>query len=389
VKVLFLATYPEEGASSRLRITQFFPYLEDHGIQCTFRPLFDTAFYRAFYRPGGTFGKALRLLCLTLARLVDVVGARRYDVVFIQREAHIVGPPVLEWALTHLVRRPLVFDFDDAVFIPSTSGVYGRLATLLKRPGKTTSVVRWSDQVIVCTEYSRRFALAHHSAPVVIPTVVDSDLYRPRPRPMDAVPTIGWVGSFTAAPFVLALRDVFERLGERHRYRLKLVGLGMPFTLRSPNVEVVNVPWELEREVADYQSLDIGIYPLLSDPWTEGKMGFKVVAYMAVGVPSVSSPIGDHVNFVRDGENGFFASTPDEWVTKLSRLLDDPGLRAEIARRGRRTVEEWFCVDRQAPRLLEVLRAAVAQRARKASTSDAETTTGDGIGTMNRPPASR
>jgi len=389
VKVLFLATYPEEGASSRLRITQFFPYLERHGVACTFRPLFDTAFYRRFYQPGATVGKALRLAALTLRRLVDVLGARRYDVVFVQREAHIIGPPVFEWLLARLVRRPLVYDFDDAVFIPSSSGVYGRLAHWLKRPEKTSSVIGWSDEVIVCTEYSRRFAVRHHPAPVVIPTVVDSTVYVPRPPSTDEVPTIGWVGSFTAAPFVVALRDVFERLGARYRYRLKLVGLGMPFTLRSPNVEVVNVPWALEREVADYQSLDIGLYPLLPDPYTEGKMGFKVVAYMAVGIPSVSTPIGDHVHFVREGDNGFFASSDDEWVAKISRLLDDPALRAEVGARGRRLVEAQYCVERQAPRLLDVLRAAAGHRARNAPTSASETTVGKGIGTMNRPPAAR
>jgi glycosyltransferase involved in cell wall biosynthesis len=191
--------------------------------------------------------------------------------------------------------------------------------------------------------------------------VVDSVTYAPRPRPVDDLPTIGWVGSFTAAPFVLALRDVFEQLGDRFRYRLKLVGLGMPFALRSQNVEVVNVPWALEREVSDYQSLDIGIYPLISDPWTEGKMGLKVVAYMAVGIPSVSSPIGGHVSFVHHGVNGFFASTEDEWVDTLSLLIDDPALRDRIGRRGRETVEASYCLDKQAPRLLDVLRAAAGQ----------------------------
>lgn len=358
MRVLFLATYPEEGASSRLRITQFFPYLEAHGVRCTFRPLFDTEFYRAFYRRGRYVAKALRLLRLTGHRLLDVVRARGYDVVFIQREAHIIGPPLLEWMLARLVRRPIVFDFDDAVFLPSSSGVYGRLAGLLKRPEKTRSILKWSTKAIVCTEYSRGFAVQHHPDPVVIPTVVDSHVFTPRPRGSDGPLTIGWVGSFSAAPFVIALRDVFERLGARHRYRLKLVGMDTPFTLVSPNVEVINIPWTLAGEAADYQSLDIGIYPLLPDPWTEGKMGLKVVAYMAVGIPSVSSPIGDHVRFVREGDNGFFASTADEWVAKLSRLIEDAALRAEVGRRGRKTVEDYYCVDRQAPRLLRVLQDA-------------------------------
>ena len=363
MQVLFLATYPEEGASSRLRVTQFFPYLEAHGVRCTFRPLFDAEFYRAFYRRGRHLGKAARLFRLTLDRLLDVVRARHYDVVFIQREAHIVGPPVFEWMLARLVRRPIVFDFDDAVFLASNSGIYGSLAAILKRPEKTRSILRWSSKVILSTEYSRQFALQYHPDPVVIPTVVDSHVFTPTTTERNGPITIGWVGSFSAAPFVLGLREVFERLGARYHYRLKLVGLGTPFALASPNVEVVNIPWTLEREVADYQSLDIGLYPLLADPWTMGKMGLKVVAYMAVGIPSVSTPIGGHVRFVREGEHGLFATTPDEWLEKLSLLIENPALRERIGRRGREIVEDYFCVDRQAPRLLQVLQEAAGSRA--------------------------
>ena len=89
-------------------------------------------------------------------------------------------------------------------------------------------------------------------------------------------------------------------------------------------------------------------------------MGLKVVAYMAVGIPSVSSPIGDHVRFVREGESGLFASTPDEWVEKLSLLIDNAALREKIGRRGREIVEDYYCLDRQAPRLLQVLQQAAS-----------------------------
>lgn len=361
MRVLFLATYPVEGAASRLRITQFIPYLQRHGVECTFRPLFDSAFYKTFYSRGRFVRKAIRFFILTLKRLGDLLRARAYDVVFIQREAHIIGPPIFEWFLAKVLRKSIIFDFDDAVFVPSASDVYGRLATLLKCPGKIKSILRWSSEVIVCTEYNRRFAAQYHPRPHVIPTVVDASIFTPVAKKPDAPVTIGWIGSFSAGPFIVGFRNVFERLGARHRYRLLLVGLGRPFEIASPNVEVINIPWALEREAADYQRLDIGVYPLISDPWTEGKMGLKVVAYMAVGIPSVSSPIGGHVSFVHHGVNGFFASTEDEWVDTLSLLIDDPAFRDRIGRRGRETVEAWYCLDKQAPRLLDVLRAAAGQ----------------------------
>jgi glycosyltransferase involved in cell wall biosynthesis len=356
-RVLFIATYPEEVASTRFRVTQFFPYLESSGIRCTFSPLFSPPFCKEFYKKGAWVRKGLKLVWFSLRRLVDVFRCLRCDVVFVQRESHIMGPPVIEWIIGKILRKPIVFDFDDPVFVSYVSPTYGRIGSFLKMPQKTGWVAKMSSHVIVCTDFSRAYAERYNANVSVIPTVVDAEKFVPTPRGKRDQLIIGWIGSFSSANHLKTLTPVFERLGETHRFVLKIVGLGCEFRLESRNITVLNLEWSQEREISDYQSLDIGVYPLIRDPWSEGKMGMKVIGYMAVGIPCVCSPVGDHVRFLKDGENGMLASSEEEWIEKLSQLFEDETLRQRLGKAARKTVEEWYCLQQQAPRLLEILKS--------------------------------
>jgi glycosyltransferase involved in cell wall biosynthesis len=361
-RVLFIATYPEEVASTRFRVTQFFPYLESNGIRCTFSPLFSPSFCKEFYRKGAWVRKGLKLVWFSLRRLLDVFRCLRCDVAFVQRESHIMGPPVIEWIIGKILRKPIVFDFDDPVFVSYVSPTYGKIGSYLKMPQKTGWVARMSSHVIVCTHFSKAYAERYNSNVSVIPTVVDAEKFIPTPREKRDQLVIGWIGSFSSASHFKTLTPVFERLGEKYRFVLKIVGLGCEFRLESRNVTVLNLEWSQEREIGDYQSLDIGVYPLIRDPWSEGKMGMKVIGYMAVGIPCVCSPVGDHVRFLRDGENGMLASAEEEWFEKLSRLIEDERLRQRLGAAARKTVVEWYCLQRQAPRLLEILNSAAKRK---------------------------
>ena len=358
LKVLFLTKYPYEIASTRYRVNQFFPFLEENGIECSFSPLMNIKFFRILHKQGQILYKILGVAWFSLRRFLDVFRALRYDVVFVQREALMVGPPVVEWLIAKVIRRPVVFDFDDALFLGSDGRARERWIRMLKWPQKIVSILRLSSHVIVSTPYLQAYAAQYNPRVTVIPSVLDCQKFIPVRRDSREEITIGWVGTFSSWPYMERLRDVFEELGKRHRFVLKIVGLGRDYPLRSPNIEVINLDWDLEREVEDYQSLDIGVYPLIDDAWSRGKMGFKVIGYMAVGIPCVCSALGDHVRFLQDGVNGMLAATKEEWVEKLSRLIEDKELRRRIGEAARRTVEEWYCTARQAPRLREILTGA-------------------------------
>ena len=104
-----------------------------------------------------------------------------------------------------------------------------------------------------------------------------------------------------------------------------------------------------------FQSFDIGVYPLPKDEWVLGKTGFKTIQYMSVGVPAVVSDIGANKIIIEDGINGFLAQTQDEWVEKLANLIEDSALRMRISLAGRRKVEEKYSLKVSAPKFLEIM----------------------------------
>jgi glycosyltransferase involved in cell wall biosynthesis len=133
---------------------------------------------------------------------------------------------------------------------------------------------------------------------------------------------------------------------------VKIVGAEKPFTARG--VQVEDLPFGRAREVTDFQDMDIGVYPLVDEPWSWGKPGLKLVQYMAVGIPVVASPVGGNLEILRDGECGFFARTEAEWVDCLARLLEDGALRRRMGERGRNLVEERYCAQVQARVLADI-----------------------------------
>src|SRR6185503_8579444 len=147
VRILALASYPVESASTRYRIAQFIEPLARRGIEVTLSPFLDAVLFADLYTPGRLLRRSPRLLLATLRRLGAIARAARADAVFVQREAMLFGPPLIEWLAARVLRRPMILDLDDATWLPYSSPVYGRLAALLKGKAKTERLIRWSRAV--------------------------------------------------------------------------------------------------------------------------------------------------------------------------------------------------------------------------------------------------
>lgn len=353
LRVLALATYPLEAAASRYRIVQFIEPLRARGIDVTFSPFLDAALFVALYRPRRLLLHLPRLLWRLLRRLGDVARAARADVVWIQREAMLFGPPVIEWLIARVLRKPVVLDLDDPTWVAYVSPVYGRLATWLKWPSKADTLIRWASRVVAGGANVAEYAGAKS---VVVPTVVDLDVFKPAPSHRD-VPVIGWIGTHGTFPYLEPLFPLFERLAREHRFRLRIIGSGRD-SIGLPFAELK--PWRLEEELPDLQSFDIGVYPITEDRWSLGKSGFKAVQYMATGVPFVMSPVGVSASIGRDGSTHFLARTPEEWYERLSLLLRDPELRRTMGRAGREYAEQHYALEQQTHKIAETLLAAAS-----------------------------
>lgn len=361
MKVLALTSYPVEAAATRFRLQQFVQPLAQRGIDLTIRPFVDSGLFTQLYRPGAWFATAVGLLKAALFRLTHIAEARQAEVILIQREAMMFGPPVVEWICTRLFRKPMVLDLDDATYVSYVSPTYGNLGKLLKWEGKTDDLIRWAA-VVTCGNRSIAEYVTSVGAPTrFIPTVVDTDIFAPVAHDPTAVQVLGWIGTHSTFPYLESIFPVLSALAKEHQFRLKIVGAGR-HEVSVPGVEVENLPWTLAREVADFQSIDVGLYPidasLYSGKWAQGKSGFKAVQYMAVGVPFVATPVGGSAEIGEVGRTHFFASSEDEWYRSLKTLLADANQRRQMGEAGRRYAIEHYGLQDQAEKLAATLRAA-------------------------------
>jgi glycosyltransferase involved in cell wall biosynthesis len=366
-RILALSPIPEEGAGCRFRISQFIPYLATVGYDVTVRPFFSPEFFRLVYHPGHYLKKVAAFGGLTADRLKLLSDLSAYDLIFLYREAYPIGPALLERWLAAPGKPPIVYDFDDAVFLPNVSDA-NRFMVSLKWVRKIPGILRLSTHVVAGNEYLAAFAKQFNPAVTTIPTCVDTGKFLPRPpgraRPAERL-VVGWIGSPTTTPYLATLRDVFRRVNARRPFELKVSGAAADISF--DGVPTRNVRWSLDDEVTLFNTCDIGVYPLTDDEWSKGKCGFKAIQFMACGVPVVASAVGVNREIVQDGVNGFLASTPDEWAAKLEALLADAELRARFAAAGRRTVEQHYSLAVNAPKLAAVFDQVLARRAALAS----------------------
>lgn len=363
MNVLALASYPVEAAATRYRLQQFTGPLAERGIKLSVRPFFDSNLFTSLYDRNALPLTMMRLLRAALLRSKDVFAARNADVVLIQREAMLFGPPLIEWLVARVFRRPMVLDLDDATYVSYTSPTYGKLGKALKWAGKTDDLIRFASLVTCGNRTIADYVKSKGAAARIIPTVVDTEVFKPVPKTKHGPPVLGWIGTHSTFPYLETIFPVLQDLAMTHRFRVKIVGGGAK-EVNIPGVEVDNLEWKLEREVEDFQSIDIGLYPidssLYAEKWAAGKSGFKAIQYMAVGIPYVATPVGAIEEIGEDRVTHFQARTNEDWYEALKRLLSDSKLRETMGDAGRDRVVEHYSLSDQAKKLAEALQHAAA-----------------------------
>jgi glycosyltransferase involved in cell wall biosynthesis len=277
---------------------------------------------------------------------------RAADAVILQRR---LLPP---WQL-HLVRRAsqrLIYDFDDAVFLRDSYATRGLNSA--RRLQRFRATVRAADTVIAGNRFLDAYArrLRHNQADAchVIPTCVDPSRYplAEHGRQGEGVQLV-WIGSSSTLQGLEAIRRLLEQVGrDCAGIRLRLI---CDRFLTLDHLPVVACPWAEETEAAELAAADIGISWVPDDLWSRGKCGLKVLQYMAAGLPVVANPVGVQAEFVKDGETGFLAETPEQWAKAIGRLMNDATLRRRMGTAGRRRVEADFSVAHGAQQWLHLL----------------------------------
>jgi glycosyltransferase involved in cell wall biosynthesis len=347
--------YGRMAASTRQRLLQYMPALQAAGLELDFRPLLDDE-YVASLATGRRYARR-NIAAAYVRRIGEIALKPLGDVVFVYGELLPWLPSPLERLLL-LRRRPIIYDIDDAFF-----HTYDRHRNRLVRSilgGKFEPLLRAAAACICGNAYLREYVSRYCQNAVVVPTVVDTDKYRPASTDHALPPVIGWIGSPTTWPYVRPLLPLLQDLVSSGRARVKIVGAGAAARDDSfPGLELVS--WAEEREIEDVQSFDMGIMPLSGDEWARGKSGYKLIQYMACGLPVVASPVGVNRDIVIDGKTGLLAITGEEWRRQLELLIAGSHMRRALGAEGRRRAVAKYSLTAHTPTVVGILKAAAEQ----------------------------
>lgn len=271
--------------------------------------------------------------------------------IFIHREITPIGPPIFEWVIARILRRKIIYDFDDAIWLTDNTQEY-TLENFMRWRSKVAKICRWSYKISCGNPYLAGFARQFNSNVFVNPTTIDTENFH-NPTLYDKATlkkqyqisglVIGWTGSHSTLKYLEDLHPVLLQLQDHYPQIHLLVIADRP-----PAFELENLIfkiWSKETEVADLMLADIGIMPLPDDEWTKGKCGFKALQYLALEIPCVASPVGVNAAIVKDGETGFLVSSEGEWLACLGRLIEDKILRKKMGAAGRQLVEKHYSVS--------------------------------------------
>jgi glycosyltransferase involved in cell wall biosynthesis len=356
MNILLLSRYSRLGASSRLRTMQYLPILACEGLHVEVAPFFDDAYLEVLYSGQGMRRSTAGYM---LERIKRMRRRPAPDLIWLEKEALPWVPWLVERAvLPHGI--PIVSDYDDAVFHRYDKHPRGVVRSVLGR--KIGRVMAASDLVMAGNPYLADHARRSGARRVeIIPTVVDLESYDVDlgGKSNDA-PCIGWIGTpQTWKELAHPVHKVLDPLLAQNSAIFRAVGAGMQPETRG-TLEIV--PWAESTEVSLIQSMDIGVMPLPDTPWTRGKCGYKLIQYMACGLPVVASPVGVNSEIVEHGVSGFLAESDDEWLAAVKTLLNNPFLRRRMGAAGRKKVEEKYSLQASGPRVAQMLRSVAESR---------------------------
>ncbi len=360
--IIFICPYPAEQApSQRFRFEQYFSLLKHRSFHFEIYSFWSLSSWKLLYKKGSVANKFFFLLAGFIKRFILLFYIQKADFVFIHREATPIGPPWFEWAVAKVFRKRIIYDFDDAIWLPNTSEE-NSLASKLKWHSKVSSICRWSYAVSCGNQYLCDFAKQFNQRVFLNPTTIDTDnLHNPalykgihvssvnalrtdEVKGLADLVTIGWTGTHSTLKYIDMLLPVIQSLEKKFPNRIRFVAIAD----KNPSFSVSSfcfISWSKETEIQDLLQFDIGVMPLTDDVWASGKCGFKALQYMALGIPAIASPVGANSIIIDEGVNGFLCHSLQQWETALIKLIQDPTLRREMGERGRKKMVEHYSVS--------------------------------------------
>jgi glycosyltransferase involved in cell wall biosynthesis len=345
VRILAIVPYPVDFcAGQRFRIELWAKYLAEREIEIEFLPFASKKLTDILYQPNQKLKKGGLMIGCFFRQLVKVLNARRPDIVFIYREAALIGPPVIEKLLRHR-KIPIVYDIDEPHFVPYVSPTNGHF-NKLRFFSKFDQLLKMSTSVFAVNEVIGDYARGLNNNVEIVPMTVDINRYKPNTelRQANDKPRIAWVGTWSNQPNIELAVPAMRELRKEHDFTFRIIA---DTRIDFEGLDVDFIPWAYDIEVPRLQESDIGVIPVKESNWSKWKFFFKTIQFMGLGMPVVAAATGSNLEIIKDGVNGFLADNEREWYEKLKLLVENPDLRQKLGNAARKTVVEKFDIERQ------------------------------------------
>ncbi|HUR65426.1 MAG TPA: glycosyltransferase [Chitinophagaceae bacterium] len=342
VSIYFIVPAPSGiSPGQRFRYEHYLSTLAEKKIKFRVSNFYTRRGWSALYRSGNKMTKAWHVVKGFCKRIIDLFRMGGYSYVYVYREATPLGPPVFEKLIAKFLGKKIIYDFDDAIWVPVTSE-FNKGISNLKNFSKVARICEWSYKVSVGNEFLARYARGFNQNTFIIPTVVNTDsVHNQLQQQETSAPAIGWTGTFSTLKYLEIVLPVLQKLQEKADFTFIVIADKDP---KLPLKRYEFIKWTKDKEMADLLHFHIGLMPLYDDEISKGKCGFKAIQYMSLGIPAVVSPVGVNTEIVENAVNGFVCTESAEWSQKLEQLLNDSSLRKKLGIAARKKIETTYSV---------------------------------------------
>ncbi len=344
-KILIVCPYPYgEAAGQRLKYEQYFHDWEKNEFTIDIDPFFSKKTWDVLYKDGFTVQKFYGTLAGYFRRLRGLRYLKSYDKIYVFMWVTPLFGSFFE-SLYRFFSNKIIFDFDDSIHLYKNANDEKKLTSFLRSTKKTNYLIKNADCVITSSPSNLDYCIQNNnfSNAFYIPCSLNTNRFRPRSkRDQNNKITLGWTGTFSSSLYLDSIKDVLQSISELFDVRIVLI---TNFDYEIANTDLKVIYWREKTEISDLHEIDIGLYPLIPSEWALGKGGLKVLQYMSLGIPSVSTDFGTAQDIITHGKNGFLARNSSDWIDCLSELILNQNLRNEMGDNARKTIIQKYSVD--------------------------------------------
>lgn len=309
MKLLIVTNNPHR-ASFRQRIEVYLDTLQANGIEC----------------------EVAQLPSSSLARRKLFKRAVGFGGVFLHKK----GLNFFDAFWLHRYSKKLIYNFDDAIMYSDKTPDRNSRSHFI--PFRRS--VKLADMVITGNSYLAEHARKFNPNVKVLPVGLRvSDYKLDCPAKSDNKIRLVWIGSKSTLKYLAEIKPALEEIGSRFDNVVLRIVCDDFFDLR--NMPVEKRLWSKDTRGIDLATSDIGLAPLPENRFTKGKCSFKVLEYASAGLPVIASPIGTNSEYVRSNVTGFFATNMQEWIDRITQLIENGQLRKKMGQEGRAHAEKF------------------------------------------------